>query len=246
MRFRFQPRRAVRSFGLLFLAFASVAGAHVVPSMTVEAEFQGDGGFGLKINVDPRTFLAPDPTTLPPVPASWYREQTPEQIAATHERARDYLAGVLGLLFDGKKVPLPACRIEAINGEDNTPLSEETLELHLLATATGQVPDSAANFQIDFSKAANTSLILVHSQAGKSALRPQVLFPGETSREFQLTQVERKAAPQPAAPAKAAAPASRLFLTVLISISVILVIVGWRLLGYYRHHHRAHQKPRSM
>ena len=78
------------------LAFATVAGAHVVPSMTVEAEFQSDGGYALRINVDPRTFLAPDPTTLPPVPASWYREQTPEQIAATHERAQYYLAEALG------------------------------------------------------------------------------------------------------------------------------------------------------
>ena len=227
------------------LAFATVAGAHVVPSMTVEAEFQSDGGYALRINVDPRTFLAPDPTTLPPVPASWYREQTPEQIAATHERAQDYLAEALGLLFEGKKVPLPPCRIEAINGEDNTPLSEETQELHLLATAAGRVP-AAATFQIDFSKAANTSLILVHSRAGKSDLRPQVLFPGETSREFQLALVETKALPPAAPPAQAVAPASRLFLVVLISISIVLVLVGWRLLLHYRHHHRAHRKPRSM
>ncbi|MEZ5384524.1 MAG: hypothetical protein R3F13_03305 [Prosthecobacter sp.] len=247
MDFGIQRRRVGRSLGLLLLALAGVAEAHVVPSMTVEAGFSEGGEYSLKINVDPRTFLAPDPTTLPPVPASWYREQSPEQIAATHERAQAYLAEALGLLFDGEKVPLPRCRIEAINGEDNTPLSEETRELHLLATVTGPIPDAAATtFQIDYSKTANTSLILLHSKAGKTDLRPQVLFPGEISRAFQLEVHEKKPVLPVAPPTQAASPVSRLFLVLSISVSCVLVIIGWRLLGYYRHHHRAHQKPRSM
>ncbi len=246
MHFGIQRHRTGKFFGLLLLTLVSVAQAHVVPSMTVEAEFAGEGAYVLKINVDPRTFLAPDPTTLPPVPASWYREQSPEQIAVTHERARGYLAGSLILQFDGQKVPLPPCQIEAINGEDSTPLSEETRELHLLATATGRLPDAAATFRIDFSKTANTSLILLHSKGGKSDLRPQVLFPGETSREFRFGTLEEKAA-EPAAPREqAASPVSRLFLVLSVSISCVLVIVGWRLLSHYRHHHRAHRPPRSM
>lgn len=246
MHFGIQRHRIGKSLGLLLLALVGVVEAHVVPSMTIEAEFAGEGAYALKINVDPRTFLAPDPTTLPPVPASWYREQTPEQIAVTHERAQDYLTGALILLFDGQKVPLPPCRIEAINGEDNTPLSEETREVHLLATTTGRVPDAAATFQIDFAKTANTSLILLHSKGGKSDLRPQVLFPGETSREFRLGTPEKKPVELAAPRAQVASSASRLLLLLAVSISVVLVIVGWRLLSHYRHHHRAHRPPRSM
>lgn len=231
------------AFGLLLAALAGGVEAHVVPSMTVEAGFSADRTFELKINVDPRTFLAADPTTLPPVPAAWYRDQTPDQVAGTHERAQRYLEEALGLLFDGQKIRLPDCRIEAINGEDNTPLSEETQEVHLLATASGVVPAESSTFQLDFARSANTSLILVHTQGGKADLRPQVLFPGETSRGFHLSPAKMAAA-KPAQLASAPSPASRLFLVIAISATVILVLVGWRLLGYYRHHHRLHRRPR--
>ena len=130
-----------RLLGAVFLTFLAVPGllfAHVVPNMTVEAEFTSAGGYTLRINVDPRTFLAAEPTSLPPVPASWYLEQTPEQVAATHEKAQQYLASALGLLFDGKKTVLPACKIRAMDGADNTPLKADTQEVHLLATASGQ------------------------------------------------------------------------------------------------------------
>ena len=71
---------------MLALAMPGAAWAHVVPNMTVEADFAADGVYTLSINVDPRTFLAADPTTLPPVPGSWYREQTPEQLAREQPR----------------------------------------------------------------------------------------------------------------------------------------------------------------
>jgi hypothetical protein len=171
---------------MLALAMPGAAWAHVVPNMTVEADFAADGGYTLSINVDPRTFLAADPTTLPPVPGSWYREQTPEQLAATHEKAGEYLARALGLLFGGQKTPLPNCALQAIDGESNTPLTAETQEVHLLASAQGRVPAGAASFQIDFAKDANTTLILLPSHGGKAAPRPQVIFPGETSRAYPL------------------------------------------------------------
>ena len=78
----FFRRRVLGAAFLALLEVAGVAHAHVVPNMTVEAEFNSAGGYTLRINVDPRTFLAADPTSLPPVPASWYLEQTPEQAAA--------------------------------------------------------------------------------------------------------------------------------------------------------------------
>lgn len=231
-----------RLLGAVFLTFLAVPGllfAHVVPNMTVEAEFTSAGGYTLRINVDPRTFLAAEPTSLPPVPASWYLEQTPEQVAATHEKARQYLASALGLLFDGKKTVLPACKIRAIDGADNTPLKADTQEVHLLATASGQLPVNSTTFQVDFAKDANTSLILLHSMAGKTELRPRVVFPGETSPPFQI-QVAAAAAPAALAPTS---KADEFYLIVAISVTCIVVIVGWLLLSHYRHHHRAHRRP---
>ena len=226
--------------GAAFPALLTVAGvvrAHVVPNMTVEAEFNSAGSYTLRINVDPRTFLAADPTALPPVPASWYLEQTPEQAAATHEKAQQYLASSLGVLFDGKKTVLPACKIQAMDGADNTLLKADTQEVHLLATASGELPVDVATFQIDFAKEANTSLILLHTQAGKTELRPQVIFPGETSRPFQLHVIA-------AAPPVVSSPpeANEVYLIVALAVTIILVFIGRRLLNRFRHHHRAHRK----
>ncbi len=238
MMHRFFRRRVLGAVFPAFLAVAGVVHAHVVPNMTVEAEFNSAGGYKLSINVDPRTFLATDPTSLPPVPASWYQEQTPEQVAATHEKAQQYLASSLGLLFNGQKNTLPACKIRAMDGADNTPLKADTQEVHLLATVGGQVPANAATFQIDFAKDANTSLILLQSQAGKTELRPQVVFPGETSRPFQLKVT---AAVSPGG--SATAETNEVYLIVAISLACIVGITGWLLLSRYRHHHRAHRRP---
>ncbi|MDB6007659.1 MAG: hypothetical protein JWR15_4646 [Prosthecobacter sp.] len=238
MMHRFFRRRVLGAVFLAFLMVAGVAHAHVVPNMTVEADFDSAGGYSLRINVDPRTFLATDPTSLPPVPASWYREQTPGQVSATHEKAQQYLANALGVLFNGQKIPLPACKMRPMDGADNTPLKADTQEVHLLATASGLLPANAATFQIDFAKDANTSLILLHTQAGKPEMRPQVVFPGETSRPFQLAVT--------AAAARANSPAAQMngiYLIVAISVACIVVIAGWVLLSRYRHHHRAHRRP---
>jgi len=238
MMLRFLQRRVLGAVFPALFAVAGVAHAHVVPNMTVEAEFNSAGGYKLRINVDPRTFLAADPTSLPPVPASWYQEQTPEQVAATHEKAQQYLASALGVLFNGQKITLPACNIRAMDGADNTPLKTDTQEVHLLATVGGQAPANAATFQIDFAKDANTSLILLQSQAGKTELRPQVVFPGETSRPFQL-KVTAAEPPANSPPSKA----NQVYLIVAISLACIVMLTGWLLLSRYRHHHRAHRRP---
>jgi len=246
MPFRVQSQPAGIAAGLILFAAVCVVEAHFVPSMTMEAGFAADRTYELKISVDPRAFLAGDPTSLPPVSAAWYLGQNPGQVAGTHERAQRYLEEVLGLIFDGKKVEMPACRIEAINGEDNTPLNEESQEVHLLARVGGIVPEGATTFQIDFSKTASTSLIIVHSQGGKEDLQPQALFPGETSRAFQIESGSN--APPGSVPRPVAKNASgnRLFLVIAISVMLVLVLLGWRLLLHYRHHHRAHRRPRSM
>ena len=78
---------------LLFalIALSGLLNAHNVPSMTIETRFKQNGNFDLTINFDPRAFLAADPRTLPPVVGSWFSDQSPEQAAATLEKARDYL-----------------------------------------------------------------------------------------------------------------------------------------------------------
>ncbi len=232
----------------LLAAFVVSSGhvrAHVVPNMNMEADFNADGSYALRINVDPRAFLAADPTALPPVPASWYRDQTPEQIAATHEKAREYLAASLGLTFKGRKVPLPEPQFQAIDGADNTPIDAETQEVHLLATVRGAVPQGADVFRVDLGKEAKTPLILLTTQEGKAAPRAQVVFPGEEGKAVAIRAAPAK--PQAAQPPSPPADSmNHVWLILVGGVTLVAVLVGWRLLVRYRHHHKFHRKPRSM
>ena len=186
---------AVRlAFGFLLL-MSGVAQAHSIPSLTVEAIFKLDRSYLLRVNVDPRLFLSTKPTSLPPVEASWYRDQGPEQLKATEKSAGDYLATALKPLFSGTSAPLPAITFQAMDGATNLPLTAESKEVHLLAEMHGQAPVAAREFALAVGKEANSSVILINSVDDKQERRPQVLFPGETSRPFPLPPVE--AAPPP-------------------------------------------------
>lgn len=163
------------------------AQAHVVPNMTIEAEFARDHSFVLKMNLDPRVFLSDQPTSLPPVSADWYLNQNEAQKVETYQKATEYLKANVGLTFSDQSLALPIADFVAMDGATNEPVKPDTAETHLLATAKGQVPAGADNFKLAFGKAANVSLILINSEEGNEDRRPQVIFPGETSRPFKIT-----------------------------------------------------------
>lgn len=185
--FRLSP--SILAFGLC-LASASLVSAHQVPSMTMEADFAVNRGFTLRINLDPRLFLSDEPTTLPPVPASWYREQTEAERTKTHEDALAYLGKNLTLQFGGETLPLPPLKIEVIDGADNTPFKPETAEVHLLASGRSVIPGSGGEFRVSLGREANVSLILLSRVEGQKDPVPRVVFPGETSQAFPLVGVK--------------------------------------------------------
>ena len=164
------------------------AQAHVVPNMTIEAEFAKDHGFTLKMNLDPRVFLGDQPTSLPPVSADWYLNQTEEEKQATYARATEYLRANVGLTFNDQTLPLPPCEFVALDGATFEAVKPDTTETHLLATAKARVPAGTDSFRIAFGRLANVSLILLNSEEGNEERKPQVIFPGETSRPFQITK----------------------------------------------------------
>lgn len=222
------------------IALAGLLHAHNVPSMTIESRFTEAGKFDLTINFDPRAFLAADPRSLPPVTGSWFSDQSPEQAAATLEKASDYLRQSVGVLFNGRPIPLPELTIQPIDGADNTPLKPDTLELHLLAKCAAPVPEGTTEFQIAFAKSAAIDLILLNALENAAERKPQVLFPGETSRPF----VFRSAPPAPVAATPPATQGEWLSTLALVIVGAA-VFIGWRLLSKYRHFHRGHRKPRD-
>ncbi len=182
------PRLASRfnaAFAMLLLTGGHLW-AHAIPSLTVEAIFKADHSYVLKVNVDPRLFLSTKPTELPPVEASWYRDQSPDQHKATEKKCDEYLTSALNLVFSDKPVTLPAITYQPMDGATNGPLGAASKEVHLLAEMHGSVPPAAQDFALTVGRDSNTSLILINSLDGKEERRPQVLFPGETSRPFGM------------------------------------------------------------
>ena len=176
---------------LFFILFVTPAVAHVVPNMTIETEFTQGRQFTLKMNLDPRVFLSDQPTSLPPVSADWYLSQSETEKAATYAKAMEYLKANVGLTFNDQTLPLPACEFVALDGATYEAVKPDTAETHLLATAKAEVPGGADSFKIAFGKGANVSLILLNSEEGNNERKPQVIFPGETSRPFKLTQTTK-------------------------------------------------------
>jgi hypothetical protein len=177
------------------------AGAHTIPSLTVEAEFKADGGYELRANVDPRLFLSSKPSELPPVPVEWYREQSEAELGETRRKAGEYLTKALALSFNGKRVENGAAYdFVPMDGATNLPLDAATKEVHLLGKFQSKAPEGGGDFQVALGKDALVSMILLNSLEGKPERRPQVLFPGETSRPFKLALVtEKKAEAKPVA-----------------------------------------------
>ena len=234
-----RPARVVRFLAPLFvLAACGGAAAHQVPSLTVEALFSADRSYTLRINVDPRLFISDQPSSLPPVPIEWYRDQKPEELAATKIKAAGYLVKALQIKFGDVTLPVENCDFQPMDGATNMPLSADTKEVHLLAEAKGTVPKEQNTFALALSQDANVSMILMNSFEGTMERRPNVVFPGETSRAFELPFPAKPAPPvtatvieKPAAPAEDGARSTEKALWP-IAVGGILLAIFWALRWY--------------
>ncbi|GEP45971.1 hypothetical protein [Brevifollis gellanilyticus] len=192
---------------LLVLLFGvGPAQAHQVPNMTVEATFEPEGKFEMKVNLDPRVFLSTNPTSLPPVSADWYLNQTEDQVQKTYAQAAEHLKKHLEVKFGGQAQALPEVSWQAMDGATNKPLTRETAEAHLLGTLRGTVPAGKGDFALGFAKEAVVSLILLLKTPEMPEPKVQVLFPGESSRAIAVPTAA--AAPVEAPPPSPVTPAA--------------------------------------
>lgn len=171
---------------ILSLIFCVFAKAHQVPNMTIESTFEASGDFELKINLDPRVFLSSIPTSLPPVAAEWFLQQSPEQVEVTFKTALQHIQKHLVMSFSGEVLSLAGMTFEAMDGATNKPVTVETTETHLLGRFRGSVSAGKNEFVLSFAREAQVSLILLMKTHEMAEPRVQVLFPGETSRPLKI------------------------------------------------------------
>ena len=189
---------------VLLLLWSAMLQAHTVPALNLETEVK-DGGKSIRflLNVDPRLFMSTTPTQVPPVTAQWYRDLSPEAKAGAEKAAADFIAKSLTLSADAAELR-PTWAFVPIDGADNTPMSDKTTELHLLAEATLPLPEGSKAFLLRLSQQCPAALTMLAVVDGKPSRRPQVLFPGEESRP--VTWAEAPAPARAPAPVPAVAP----------------------------------------
>lgn len=176
----------------VILAHPARTQAHQVPSLTLEAKFTSEGAAAFSINLDPRLFLAEDPTTLPPVPAPWFRDQSEQERAQTLASAQAYVQSAITFFFDDQKAAALTWEFIPIDGATGEPFTDATAEVHFLAKCSTKCPVSAGTSSIRLEPAAKAAAVLLNSlkqidsQEEQSERRPQILFPGESSRAFKI------------------------------------------------------------
>lgn len=162
--------------------------AHTVPTIVLESEFTSGRSCTLTVNVDPRLFLSEQPTSLPPVAASWFLDQDDAAKKKTTTQAADYVAKSLHLSV-GETEFKPAWEITAIDSASATPLAATSAEVHLLARWKGPIPAVKGDFKAALDPKCAVSLIVLNGTEGRKERRPQVIFPGETSRGYALPEL---------------------------------------------------------
>lgn len=197
--FPFQPplrqlaRSICRAVLVLYVGFTGTALlAHQVPNLTLEVDFSPSGEVEFRLNLDPRLFLAEDPKTLPPVPALWFREQSATEKAETLEKALTYVKAALTFMFDDQPAGKWTWEFLPIDGATGERFTDETAEVHLLATVKTRCPDGATASSVQLENPAKAPMVLLNSLSQQVERRPQILFPGETSRPFRYLIHEAK------------------------------------------------------
>lgn len=178
---------------LLWSMLASLAKAHTIPTLVVETEFTAQRTATFKVNLDPRLFLADQPTTLPPVPASWWFDQDEKAQVESRTKAGNYINHTLAFKV-GDTLINGAWKTSPIDSASAFPLEAGSAEVHLLAEYTGPLPDSEGPFTLQVSQDCPVGLILVNSLEGLDQRKPQSLFAGETSAGFALPALAQPAA----------------------------------------------------
>lgn len=206
---------------LLSSVFAGLAEAHTIPTLVVEAEFTAQRTATFKVNLDPRLFLADQPATLPPVPASWWFDQDEKSQTESRTKADSYINRILAFKVGDTRIH-GAWNISPIDSASAFPLGTDSAEVHLLAEFTGPLPNSEGPFALQVHQSCPVGLILVNSLEGQDQRKPQSLFAGETSVGFAL----------PARTQPAWQPPSYRWLIILALPLFLLILKYWKRSGH--------------
>jgi hypothetical protein len=177
---------------LILLLLGAQVGAHTVPSMVAEAEFNPAREVVLLVNLDPRLILTEQPSSVPPVPASWWFGQDEHARTNTLALAAAYVDAQLKFRVGTSEIH-GTWKVQPVDGATVTPVTPSSAEVHLLVEHRGPLPEVPGDFKLTVAKSCAVPTLLVNAMAGAEQRQPQAVFPGESSRGFALPALVPKA-----------------------------------------------------
>jgi len=189
-------RVGFKLLAMAWLVLAGVAQGHQIPSIQLEVDIQNNGPHTLRLNIDPRLVISSTPASMPPVCAEWYREHTPEELIETSKKTIAYIGRTLQ--FAGTSDALTfQWTVRPMDGVSNQPLSEGTTEVHLLAETSYKPSQGVSSLVVTLVNDAAAALTIITLTDGEVGQRPQVLFPGESSKPLTWKTSEPTPSPPP-------------------------------------------------
>ena len=164
--------------------------AHRVAELALEAEFQADGSFVCRVTLDPRLFLAADPSAMPPVGPEWFLDQDPEAWGKSQLQAAERLSELLKTSLGKRVLDWKGASWQAMDGNSNGPLTRDSAETHLLATLRGRVESGQGPFAVSLATSSPVALIVLTQRPDDEKPQVQALFAGETSQGLEVPQAK--------------------------------------------------------
>ncbi|MEM9282942.1 MAG: hypothetical protein AAGA96_14030 [Verrucomicrobiota bacterium] len=159
--------------------------AHPVPDIPVFSTFTMEK-VNIEVIIDPRSF-SDDPEGEPYMHFSELERKEEAAKDSIKKQAQALIDETVSFLFFPSEKVRPTFSFEFV-GLDKSPLVEKTDPVMLIGVAELNIPESATHYQILAEKTGVLSVIFRNSIRGEEVNRYNVLFPGESSFELDITQ----------------------------------------------------------
>lgn len=174
---------------LLFLSLGFPVMAHPVPDLPVRAEFKFNGEVRIRVEVDPRCFVA-DAENEPYLVNGVYKALEKKDFAEMEKKAGELIAKSISFHFDPPVTLKPKFTYDYTTLGDKPIDKKDQTPVVLQAEWKLKIPESTRTYHIKALPAGRFSVLFINHVVGEKR-DLNVLFPKETSYKLDLSLISR-------------------------------------------------------
>jgi len=177
----------------LMVLWQGLALGHPIPDVPVRAWFDSDGSARFEVELDLRCFVE-DPLNEPYVVNATVQAMDDAGRAELMAPAQPFFEKTARILFDPEAVgaaePQFTMEFGKVGGGE---LSDAEDPVAVMLRWNTEIPDGAVAYRLDALESGELSVLFLNHLDGIRQKRMQVLFPGETSKPLDLTNIAKDA-----------------------------------------------------